>query len=107
MVKSKVFVYLRCNNQINKYKMDFKKAKLGLEVVRSKGDYVVGRTGNVIELDDIKKRVRVQWGNLKTWVKVEAVEPTSIPYEIISYYNNPKYRNKRTGLYPNPKYVRK
>jgi hypothetical protein len=56
--------------------------EIGTEVVRSKGDYVVGRVGNVIEIDEEKNRVKVSWG---TWVSVTAVEPTSIPYEITPY----------------------
>lgn len=58
---------------------------IGLEVVRSIGDYVVGRVGKVIEIDNVKGRARVQWeAGVKTWVKFTVIEPTSIPYEIRS-----------------------
>lgn len=57
---------------------------IGLEVVRTKGDYVVGRTGPIVEINGNTKRVRVAWkGETKTWVSIDAVESTSIPYEII------------------------
>jgi len=78
------------------------KFKIGDEVVRSKGDYVVGRIGNVIEIDAEKQRARVQWVGVKTWCKFDVLELTSIPYEIIEpiYPNNggrgrfPIYRKK-------------
>ena len=58
--------------------------KVGNEVVRTKGDYVVGRTGLSIAIDSEKNRVQVEWyGETKTWVSINAVELTSIPYEII------------------------
>lgn len=57
--------------------------EIGNEVVRSKGDYVVGRIGVIIELDEINERARVDWkGNPKTWVKYDVIEKTEIPYEI-------------------------
>ena len=57
---------------------------IGSEVVRSKGDYVVGRIGIVIAIDAEKNRAQVEWNNNpKTWVKMEVIEPTSIPYEIL------------------------
>lgn len=57
---------------------------LGMEVVRSKGDYVVGRTGLIIKVDAEKKRAQVNWvGNPTTWVSYGSIEPTSDPYEII------------------------
>ena len=61
-----------------------KNITIGTEVVRSKGDYVVGRIGIVIEIDAEKNRAKVEWNNgPKTWVKMEVIEPTSIPYEIL------------------------
>lgn len=87
--------------------MNLADVKIGLEVVRSKGDYVVGRTGNILEIDDEKKRVRVEWCiNGRTWVKVDSIEPTSIPYEIKTFYED-KFRNRKTGNFPFPKYYRK
>lgn len=74
---------------------------IGLEVVRSIGDYVVGRVGKVIEIDNVKGRARVQWeAGVKTWVKFAVIEPTSIPYEII---NKPS----RDGIRINKVYQRK
>jgi hypothetical protein len=61
-----------------------KNITIGTEVVRSKGDYVVGRRGIVIAIDTEKNRAQVSWHHeTKTWVKIEAIEPTSIPYEIL------------------------
>lgn len=82
-------------------------AKIGIRVVRSKGDYVVGRTGEIIEIDNEKNRVRVDWNEgTRTWVAIGSVELESIPYEIKTFYEE-KYRSKKTGLYPYPKYSRK
>ena len=62
---------------------------IGQEVVRSKGDYVVGRIGIIIAIDTEKNRAQVSWyGQTTTWVSFNALELTSIPYEILSY----KYR---------------
>lgn len=64
--------------------MNITDAKIDLEVVRSKGDYVVGRIGKIVAIDQHANRVQVAWHHLpKTWVKVDAVEPTSTPYLIL------------------------
>lgn len=61
--------------------MKIEDAKVGLTVVRSKGDYVVGRTGTILAIKN--DRVQVEWHYLsKSWVNVKVIEPTSIPYEI-------------------------
>lgn len=61
-----------------------KNATIGQEVVRSKGDYVVGRIGNVVAIDTEKQRAQVDWkGETTTWVSFGSLEPTSTPYEII------------------------
>lgn len=66
---------------------------LGLEVVRTTGDYVIGRTGHIVAIDAEKKRAQVEWkGNPTTWVAFAAIEPTSTPYEIIKGGRFPKYR---------------
>lgn len=70
---------------------------IGLEVVRSKGDYVVGRVGNVIAIDNEKNRAQVSWGS---WVSFDVIEPASIPYEIIE-----GFYDKKRGKHGNPKYV--
>jgi hypothetical protein len=71
-------------------------ATLGQSVVRSKGDYVVGRIGEIIQIDEQKNRAQISWnGGSKTWVSFNALEPTSNPYEII----------KDAGKWP--KYVKK
>ena len=78
--------------------------KIGTEVVRSKGDYVVGRIGNVVAIDLDKNRAQVYWNGssnvTKTWVSFTAIELTSIPYEIIAPYKKDKY------TWTNPKYKR-
>lgn len=58
--------------------------KLGVRVVRSKGDYVVGRTGEIVGNDPDKQRVQVQWGGMMTWVSYKVVELESVPYELVS-----------------------
>ena len=60
------------------------KFQIGQEVVRSKGDHVVGYTGTVIELDLEKGRARVDWvETVRTWVSFNSLELKSTPYEII------------------------
>jgi hypothetical protein len=70
--------------------------EIGTEVVRSKGDYVVGRVGVIVEIDEVKNRAQVAWGgNPKTWVSLNAIMPTSIPYEIVKVDgSHPKYMPK-------------
>ena len=76
--------------------------KTGLRVVRSKGDYVVGRVGTVVALDNEKQRAQVQWdGETKTWVSYSSMEDASHPYKI-----QPASYNNRTGRWSNSKYVR-
>lgn len=74
---------------------------IGQEVVRSKGDYVVGRKGPVVEIDEVNGRARVAWneGGGRTWVKFDVIEPTSIPYEItpVTYKWHPKRGQVSTG----------
>lgn len=71
------------------------------EVVRSKGDYVVGRKGKIVAIDNEKKRAQVEWYHSpKTWVSFNSIELTSVPYSII-----PEFR-KRDGRLSNPKYVK-
>lgn len=67
--------------------------EIGQEVVRTKGDYVVGRVGIIEAIDDVKNRVQVQWYNeVKTWISVNSIALTSIPYEIVRRPNGyPKY----------------
>jgi len=75
--------------------MKAQEVTIGLEVVRSKGDYVVGRVGKVIAIDAEKGRAQVSWGS---WVSFAVIEPTSIPYEITQPIQHkfkttwPKYR---------------
>lgn len=83
--------------------MKSRDAEIGTEVVRSKGDYVVGRTGTITEIDFEKNRARVKWNfEPRTWVNFNSLEPTSIPYEITpSSFDEKKYRPIH------PKYKRK
>lgn len=71
-------------------------ATVGQEVVRSKGDYVVGRIGNIVAIDSEKNRAQVQWkGYTKTWVSFNALEDTSNAYEIVRTAGKwPKYIHK-------------
>ena len=79
--------------------------EIGQEVVRIKGDYVVGYTGTIITLDLEKNRAQVDWKEtVKTWVSFSAIELTSIPYEITQdkprivkgymKHFHPKYKRK-------------
>jgi len=72
--------------------------QIGQEVVRSKGDYVVGRVGTILAIDEEKQRAQVSWGS---WVSFKVIESTSIPYEIIPAYQ----KNDKT--WANQKYARK
>lgn len=73
-----------------------KNVKIEQEVVRSKGDYVVGRVGTVISIDSEKRRAQVKWkGQTTTWVSFDSIEPTSIPYEIVKTNRFPKYQQKQ------------
>lgn len=47
---------------------------IGDQVIRSKGDYVVGRVGKIIEIDSLNRRARVEWeGSPRTWVKFNVI----------------------------------
>lgn len=66
---------------------------VGQEVVRAKGDYVVGRVGTVVALDLSKSRAQVDWaGDTKTWVSFSALALTLTPYTIVhTPGKHPKY----------------
>lgn len=70
--------------------------EIGQKVVRSKGDYVVGRIGEVVEIDNEKKRARVYWlsENLRTWVKFDVIEDINVPYIITHTGRFPKYERR-------------
>ena len=81
--------------------MNTAKFSIGQEVVRSKGDYVVGRVGIVVAIDTEKNRAQVEWNeDPKSWVSFASLELTSTPYEIIP----PRQKDKFT--WTNPKYKR-
>lgn len=81
-------------------------ATLNQRVVRSKGDYVVGRTGTVIAIDEAKGRANVAWDfDPKSWVKFDVIEPEAIPYEIIPGYE--KIKNGRFEKWIRAKYQKK
>ncbi len=83
--------------------MNLSDVVIGLEVVRSKGDYVVGNVGKIEAIDLEKGRVQVGWNtsHCKTWVKVEVIEPTTISYKITEYSYN-----KKSGRHSHPKYIK-
>lgn len=67
--------------------------EVGQEVIRIKGDYVVGRTGTVLALDLEKNRAQVQWvGCPKTWVSFNAIGLTS-EWEVVEW----SARRKKTN----------
>lgn len=80
--------------------MTITEAQIGVEVVRSKGDYVVGRTGSIVAIDADKNRAQVAWSfGPITWVALASMELASIPYEI-AVTQKDKWSSKV------PKYVR-
>ena len=86
--------------------MEAIKVKKGLRVVRSKGDYVVGRTGLVLEVDLEKNRANVDWDSCgKSWVSFLSIEDESEPYEIIPAKEWKD--NKGYYKFSNPKYLKK
>lgn len=80
--------------------MNYQDVQIGQQVVRSKGYYTIGKVGKVVDVNEKKQRACVAWaGENKTWVSVDVIEPTIIPYEItaISERKNggvvwPKYK---------------
>lgn len=91
------------------------KFKLGDRVVRSKGDYVVGRTGTIVDekanisldmnakIQHVTERVQVDWDeDSTTWVNVKSIELESVPYRI-EYFTEAN-RSRKTGRIPYPKY---
>ena len=80
--------------------MNISEAKIGLEVVRSKGDKT-GTKGIILKIEG--EKAKVDWEFLlSTSVKISDFEPTSIAYEI-----TPMKYDKKTGRITNPKYSRK
>lgn len=82
---------------------------IDLEVVRSKGDYVVGRIGNVKNINLAKARAQVAWkNNSKSWVAFDSIEPTSIPYVIVhtsTEENDRRYEKGKRPIWPKYKRV--
>ena len=77
--------------------------KIGQEVVRTKGDYVVGRVGIIIDIEN--NRAQVKWdGNGTSKVALNSIELTSIPYEIKPATETKDIRGHYKFTYP--KYVR-
>ena len=74
--------------------------KIGDEVVRTKGDYVVGRIGIVIDVNLKDKRAKIDWyGETKTWVSFGSLALKSIPYKIIPASYDKQGRRKRYQKY--------
>ncbi len=60
--------------------------QINQEVVRTQGAGYVGTIGTIVAIDHEANRVQVKWiGQLKTWVSVKVVMPTSVPYEITPF----------------------
>ena len=83
--------------------MELQKFSVGQEVVRSKGEYVVGRLGVILSIEN--EKAKVNWQGCKiSQVAISAIEPVAIPYEII-----PAAEIKdKFGFYKfvNPKYIK-
>ena len=76
--------------------MTIQETKIGKEVVRTKGEEMVGCIGTIVSIDYDKNRVKVNWGHNTTSLNINSVELTSKPYRIEPAYN---YQNKKSGLY--------
>ena len=64
--------------------MNIANAIIGMEVVRTKGDYVVGRVGIIIAVDADSNRAQIDWNEApKSKVNLGSLEPTSIPYVVV------------------------
>lgn len=90
--------------------MTQKNITIGSQVVRTNGGlFYIGRIGTVIEMDG--ERVRVDWThqhsktdpsivlereNPRTWIKVDSLHPTSIPYTMTKCMT----KKRRNSLYP-------
>lgn len=79
---------------------------IGQEVVRTKGDYVVGNTGSIIAIDTEKNRAQVDWNESSiTWVSFKSLELTSIPYEIIPFKEWRNHKGEYKMSYPKYKRI--
>lgn len=76
--------------------MKIKEAQIGQEVVRTKGQDMIGCIGNILDINYDKNKVVVSWGHNKTTLDINSIEPTSKPYKIEEAYN---YQDKRTGAF--------
>ena len=76
--------------------MTIQETKIGKEVVRTKGEEMVGCIGTIVSIDYDKNRVKVNWGHNTTSLNINSVELTSKPYRIEPAYN---YQNQKSGLY--------
>lgn len=73
-------------------------AKIGTRVVRAKGDYVVGRVGVIVEIDETKNRARVDWDTAAmSQVNFNALEPEAIPYRIEPGFDRRDMRGNWVG----------
>jgi hypothetical protein len=76
---------------------------IGQEVVRTKGDYVVGKVGTIVAIDG--NRAQVSWkNNTTTKVSFGSLALTSTPYEI----KEGSITKDRYGFtkVTNPKYIK-
>jgi hypothetical protein len=75
--------------------MNIRDLKIGQEVVRTKGQDMVGAIGTILSIDNAKNKVSVDWGHITTSLNSNSVEPTSIPYKIQeakNYIHNGVYK---------------
>jgi len=80
--------------------MTIQEIEVGKRVVRSKGDYVVGRLGTIVGIAE--GRARVSWeGETTTWVKADVIEDAAKPYGFTEFKHD-----RRTGKRSYPKYYR-
>lgn len=91
--------------------MTKQKFQLGNRVIRSKGDCVVGRIGEIINMqfNGTCYRCQVKWDKApKSWVVETSLELEAIPYKIIPMtFHEKDTDTKRKGMRKDwPKYQR-
>lgn len=75
-------IFLKTKNKFFNSKTNDMKLIEQDTVIRIAKDYTGGRTGTVVEIDEIKRRARVRWThdgsgapmNIRTWVRFQDLE---------------------------------
>ena len=101
-----LFISLQGSTNQTIVKMLISKATIGTRVVRSKGDYVVGRCGSILEINADTNRATVDWdAAAKSQVNFNSLELENEPYKIIEGHDVKDARGKWLK-FVNSKYVK-